>query len=249
MDEIASLELATKAKRVAGGFEFKQDKLHEECRKLHKSCRQMFDSESMKVEDVTKLWDDGRMDIRFEPLKGESDLFSEGLVFDAKKKEIEQLLENSDRIHHLVDEQDKRELDKLRIEIGDEAYDKSCSFKELREKQSSDLSFKLGPHLVSVSKLDKQNEILDEEKECTFVTRVHSFIVERLQLLMKDENLGWMKLSIPPELDNLVMSVFRKKPLRVTAKLAVPITGTSKRRDTQGELIDIEVIEQQPLPF
>ena len=171
------------------------------------------------------------------------------MIFDAKKKEIEELLDNSDRIHHLVDEQDKEELNKLRSQIGNEAYDKACSFKELREKQSSDLSLEVGPHVVSIPKLDKQNEIVDEDKECTFVTRVHSFIVEKLRLLMWAENIGWIKVSIPPELDNLVMSVFRKKPLRVTAKLSVPITGTSKLRITQGALINIEVIEQKPLPF
>ncbi|KZY64930.1 hypothetical protein A3737_36505 [Oleiphilus sp. HI0065] len=66
---------------------------------------------------------------------------------------------------------------------------------------------------------------------------------------MTVDEIGRVKLKFTPEQDDKVMSVFRKKPLRITAMLALSMTNNSKSKVTQGELIDIEVVEQEALPF
>ncbi|KZY60171.1 hypothetical protein A3742_15570 [Oleiphilus sp. HI0071] len=249
MEEMASLALMTKAKRVDGGFEFREDKLHEEYRKVHKSCRRLFDAEGMKVEDVVKVCDDGAIEIRFEVSSQAPDMFDDGLIYDSKRKEIESLIRNSDEIHNFVKKQDKEGLADLRSKLGDEDYDKSCTFKQLRERQSSNLSFRVGDHRVVVPELTPQNDVVDEGTARTFVTRIHSFVLETLHLNMTVDEIGRVKLKFTPEQDDKVMSVFRKKPLRITAMLALSMTNNSKSKVTQGELIDIEVVEQEALPF
>lgn len=249
MEEMASLALMTKAKRVDGGFEFREDKLHEEYRKVHESCRKLFDAEGMKLIDVVKICDDGAIEIRFEVSNQAPDMFEDGLIYDSKRNEIESLIRNSDEIHDLVKKQDKNGLADLRLKLGGDEYDKSCTFKQLREKQSSNLSLRVGDRTVVVPGLLPQNDIVDEGTTRTFVTRIHSFILETLHLNVTVDEIGRVKLKFTPEQDDKVMSVFRKKPLRITAMLALSMTNSSKRKVTQGELIDIEVIEQQPLPF